>query len=86
MRDPEDQLDVFPREMVLRRIDPERNMRRFYRLSVEPDLFGGASLVREWGRLGRKGRQVSEPHVDEGQAINALMRLVAAKRRRGYQA
>ncbi|WP_134681404.1 WGR domain-containing protein [Paracoccus ravus] len=86
MRDLEDQIDVFPREMVLRRIDPDRNMRRFYRLSVEPDLFGGASLVREWGRIGRPGQHLSEPHADEGQAINALLRLAAAKRRRGYQA
>jgi len=49
MRDLEDQIDVFPREMVLRRIDAERNMWRFYRLAVEPDLFGGASLVRQLG-------------------------------------
>ena len=25
----------------LRRIDPSRNMRRFYRLDMQPDLFGG---------------------------------------------
>ena len=25
----------------LRRIDPTRNMRRFYRLDIAPDLFGG---------------------------------------------
>jgi len=28
------QLDVFPTVVQLRRIDPARNMRRFYRLSV----------------------------------------------------
>ncbi|MDT1064184.1 WGR domain-containing protein [Paracoccus sp. CPCC 101403] len=86
MCDRDDQLEVFPREMVLRRIDPERNMRRFYRLSVEPDLFGGACLVREWGRMGRSGQCLSEPHADEGKAINALLRRAATKRRRGYQA
>ena len=25
----------------LRRVDPSRNMRGFYRLDIEPDLFGG---------------------------------------------
>ncbi|KMK64166.1 WGR domain-containing protein [Puniceibacterium sp. IMCC21224] len=41
------QLDVFPTDVQMRRIDPARNMRRFYRLSVQRDLFGRASLVRE---------------------------------------
>jgi hypothetical protein len=27
--------------VLLRRIDPARNMRRFYSLDVQPDLFGG---------------------------------------------
>ncbi|WP_159650744.1 WGR domain-containing protein, partial [Bosea sp. 125] len=35
--------------LCLRRIDPTRNMRRFYVLSVQPTLFGGVSLVRHWG-------------------------------------
>jgi predicted DNA-binding WGR domain protein len=29
----------------LRRLDPARNMYRFYRLDIEPDLFGGAPLA-----------------------------------------
>lgn len=81
----DDQFDVFPREMLLRRIDPGHNTCRYYRLSVEPDLFGGASLVREWGRLGARGQGAAEAHADEGQAIDALMRLAALKRRRGYK-
>jgi WGR domain len=36
----------------LARIDPSRNMCRFYRLDVQPDLFGGFSVVKEWGRIG----------------------------------
>ncbi|WP_343044844.1 WGR domain-containing protein [Allomesorhizobium camelthorni] len=39
----------------LRRIDPDRNMARFYNLTIEPTLFGTASLVREWGRIGTFG-------------------------------
>ena len=78
------QLDVFPTDVQLRRVDPARNMRRFYRMSIQPDLFGGASLVREWGRIGAGGQMMIEPHADEGQAITALMTLVRVKKRRGY--
>jgi len=42
------QLDLFPTALQLCRIDPEQNMQRFYRLSLQPDLFGGCSLIREW--------------------------------------
>jgi predicted DNA-binding WGR domain protein len=41
--------------ITLRRIDPARNMQRFYRLDVLPDLFCDFTLVREWGRMGRGG-------------------------------
>ena len=78
------QLDVFPTDVQMRRIDPARNMRRFYRLSVKRDLFGGASLVREWGRIGACGQMIIEPHANEGLAITALMTLVRMKKRRGY--
>ena len=40
----------------LARIDPARNMCRFYRLDVQPDLFGGFAFVKEWGRIGARGR------------------------------
>src|ERR1019366_2418031 len=33
----------------LRRIDPARNMCRFYRLDVQPDLFGRVSLMKQMG-------------------------------------
>ena len=78
------QLDVFPTDVQMRRIDPARNMRRFYRLSVQRDLFGRASLVREWGRIGFRGQMMVETHPDEGKAITALMKLAAVKKRRGY--
>jgi predicted DNA-binding WGR domain protein len=31
----------------LRRIDPAQNMRRFYRLDIQPDLFGGVLLMKQ---------------------------------------
>ena len=78
------QLEVFPTDLQLRRIDPARNMRRFYCISIQPDLFGGVSLIREWGRLGCGGQVMIEHHRDEGQAVTALLKVAAMKRRRGY--
>ena len=43
--------------LVLDRIDPSKNMQRYYVLAVEPTLFGDTALVREWGRIGRSARQ-----------------------------
>ena len=70
--------------MKLRRIDPAQNMRRFYLMQVQPDLFGGASLIREWGRIGSRGRVLVEHHADEGAAVTALMAMARTKGRRGY--
>jgi predicted DNA-binding WGR domain protein len=38
--------------IILHRIDPVKNMRRFYGLDVRRDLFGQWCLIREWGRIG----------------------------------
>lgn len=84
MPDVPSQRDMFPRDLQLTRVDAARNMQRFYSMTVQPDLFGGTSLVRVWGRIGRPGRHMIEPHADEGQAINALMTLARRKMRRGY--
>jgi predicted DNA-binding WGR domain protein len=42
--------------LVRRRIEPERNVARFYALMIERDLFGRTMLVRHWGRIGGRGR------------------------------
>lgn len=47
-------------------------------------LFGGTSLLLEWGRMGSSGWLVIEHHRDEGHAVSALADLLAAKRRHGY--
>lgn len=78
------QLEIFPDQMHLCREDPSRNMRRFYLMAVQRDLFGGASLIREWGRIGSPGRLRIDHHPDEGRAVDALAGLVVAKRKRGY--
>jgi predicted DNA-binding WGR domain protein len=79
------QLPLFAEVASLIRVSPERNEHRFYRLEVWPDLFGRVLLVRQWGRLGTPGYRRLDPHPDPGAAINAIARLLRAKRRRGYQ-
>ena len=69
----------------LRRIDPSRNMRRFYKLAVQPTLFGGASVIRNWGRIGTNGQSMMETFDSNGDAATASIRLERAKRRRGYR-
>lgn len=81
----ETQLELFPAALRLTRIDPEQNMRRFYRLALQPDLFGGCSLIREWGRIGRCGRLKLEDFPSEGQAVDALLAMQRRKGRRGYR-
>ena len=68
----------------LRRVDPARNMRRFYRLDMQPDLFGGVLLLKEWGRIGAHGRMVAESYDSEALAADALQRHANRKRRKGY--
>jgi predicted DNA-binding WGR domain protein len=68
----------------LRRLDLTRNMRRFYRLDLQPDLFGGVLLMKAWGRIGARGRIVVEPYETEALATAALQRHADRKRRRGY--
>ena len=68
----------------LTHIDPERNMARFYGIEVQPTLFGEVSVLRNWGRIGTKGRGMMVTYEDENQAAAALQKLDKQKRRRGY--
>lgn len=70
--------------IVLTRIDADRNMLRFYKLDVQPDLFGGFSLIREWGRIGRPGQVRAESFPTRGTADLALVAHYSRKARKGY--
>ena len=54
-------------------------------MTVQHDLFGGASLIREWVRVGSPEKVRIDHHSDEGHALNALADLMAAKCKRGYK-
>lgn len=72
--------------LVLERREPAANMARFYVLSLEETLFGDAALVREWGRLGTRGRRQLDLYQARAQAREALESWLVRKLRRGYRA
>jgi len=65
--------------IVLTRRDPEKNVARFYRLDVQPDLCGGWSLWREWGRIGQPGEVRRDPYPTAGEAQLAQARVIREK-------
>lgn len=70
--------------IILHRIDSAKNMRRFYRLDVQPDLFGQWCFIREWGRIGSAGQVRTVPYDTAAEAHEALARQQRGKERRGY--
>jgi len=80
-----DEGSTIPHTILLRRVEAETNVHRFYALMIERDLFGRVLLVRRWGRIGTRGRARPEEHPSETEAAAAMDRLAAAKRRRGYR-
>lgn len=80
------QLSLFPEEVDLARIDAAANCWRFYRLSLQADLFGGTALIRHWGRIGTGGQMRVALYRDRGAAQGALEALLGQKVKRGYRA
>jgi predicted DNA-binding WGR domain protein len=72
--------------ITLTRSDPARNMHRYCRLDVQPDLFGAWCFLREWGRIGQSGQTRSVPYPTPHEAGAALDRQRRRKERRGYAA
>lgn len=67
------------------RRDPARNMARFYRVEIASDLFGGAVVIRSWGRIGRAGTQLRIWCADRDAARNEMTSVITRKLRRGYE-
>jgi predicted DNA-binding WGR domain protein len=70
--------------ICLHRIEPARNMCRFYSLDIQPDLFGGFLLMKRWGHIGSFAQIRAERYHDEALATAAMQRQAKRKRRRGY--
>jgi predicted DNA-binding WGR domain protein len=72
-----------PYHLYVERIEPEKNMARFYTLTVQLNLFGETSLVRCWGRIGTHGQHKLHVFQDEEHAIELFLKLLLEKRKRG---
>lgn len=70
--------------IYLERRDVEKNMARFYAVTIAPTLFGEWAVVREWGRIGSPGTVREDWFVTEAEALAAREHLAAQKSRRGY--
>ena len=71
--------------LYLERRDAGRNMARFYALSIEETLLGQSCLIRRWGRIGTAGRSVQHSFDSENEALGLFLKLLRAKRLRGYR-
>jgi predicted DNA-binding WGR domain protein len=72
-----------PLQVILERVDPSRNVARYYVLSIMPTLFARNTLIRHWGRIGSAGRQRLQLFDDNADAEITLETWLARKRRRG---
>ncbi len=73
-----------PYQLYVERTDRTRNMSRFYAMSIEPNLFGEACLMRRWGRIGAKGQTMIHHFEREQDAVKLFLDLTRQKRNRGY--
>ena len=76
---------LYPFQLYCRRIDPSRNMARYYMLSIETTLFGEVAVARAWGRIGKRGGEKKEMFATETEAVIHFLELVRKKRRKGYR-
>ncbi|MBX4899705.1 WGR domain-containing protein [Rhizobium bangladeshense] len=73
-----------PYQLYVERTDARKNMARFYAMSIEPNLFGEACLIRRWGRIGARGQRLVHHFKREEEAVGLFLELLRQKRRRGY--
>jgi predicted DNA-binding WGR domain protein len=43
---------------VLRRVNPDRGIARFYPLMIDRNLFDSIQLARNWGRVGASSQEL----------------------------
>ena len=73
-----------PYQLYVERIDPTKNMARFYAMSIEATLFGDVCLTRRWGRIGACGQAMQHYFNKEEDAVQLFLKLLRSKRVRGY--
>jgi predicted DNA-binding WGR domain protein len=72
--------------IYLLKIDHSTNQYRYYSLRIDPNLFGGWTLIRQWGRLDYDGGRLKmDTFESEKAALDRLTKIVTQKKKRGYQ-
>ena len=75
----------YPFHLYCQRIDATRNMARYYAISIQPTLFGEASVVRSWGRIGKSGGEKIEVFGSEREAAIHFLAIARRKKTKGYK-
>lgn len=71
---------------LLKRIDPEENINRWYFVTVQPTLLDPIAVVTAWGSRENDYQQVKILATDSVAEAQALAeKIVAQKLRRGYR-
>lgn len=78
-------MNAQPYRLYIERRDPDRNIARFYALSIEATLFGETRLVRRWGRIGTHGQTMQHSFDREDEAVELFLEVLRVRRKRGYR-
>ena len=70
----------------LTRIDPSRNINRFYVVQGLPTLFGDWTVLREWGRRGSQGTTRLNSYQRRNGAETAEQSTIKRRQQHGYKA
>ena len=70
--------------VTLYKTDSAKNVFRFYRLDIQTDLFGNHCLIRQWGRIGKRGQMRTTPFPTLETAEQELAKFQQLKTKRGY--
>ena len=70
---------------LFHRLDPARNIARFYLITTGPALLDAYAMTRFWGRIGGHQRHLVSPCGSAGEALNLASRLAQRRLKRGYR-
>jgi len=71
--------------LLLQQRPDGREAPRFVQLTLQPDLLGGWTLLRESGQTGGRSTLRREQFLDQASAISALEQARDQQLRRGFQ-
>ncbi|MCW1410709.1 MULTISPECIES: WGR domain-containing protein [Rhizobium] len=74
-----------PYRLYVERMDPAKNMARYYAMEIGRTMFGEACLTRRWGRIGKRGQEKQHVFEREEEAVRLFLDLLKQKRARGYR-